>query len=235
MRVDRRGLTSWGVALACAVSVQTAPRPALAKPAKDARFALSIPDGFAPSPRKATTGTIYVAGDFPRFAVVSVTAWPIRELLAAEMAAASLPGLPAPSPPSAADATSAPSFAALGAPEKAVLLLLRARDREASAGALESTLLSSKLEEAKLRFEFDTPLPVSDPDALFEQRGVRQLIRRTTATSTIGSVAVSGGGGGVRAEPAVITVWGSALAQDFEKDLGGVLRDSVSSFDWLGE
>eukprot|EP00964_Phaeocystis_antarctica_P005062 scaffold2766_cov42-Phaeocystis_antarctica.AAC.1 len=51
------------------------------------RFLLDLPEGFVQTKRTAVTGTLFVAGDFPRFAVVSVTAWRVNELLAAEQVA----------------------------------------------------------------------------------------------------------------------------------------------------
>ena len=64
---------------------------------------------------------------------------------------------------------------------------------------------------------------------LEKQRGVRQLIRRTSAIAVLGSVPAAAGGGEVAA---IITVWGSALTQDFDGDLGGPLELSVNSFRW---
>ncbi len=48
-----------------------APLAASAKPFIDERFVLDIPDGYVVSNRKATTGTLFVAGNFPRASVVS--------------------------------------------------------------------------------------------------------------------------------------------------------------------
>ena len=46
----------------------------------DPRFSLTLPAGFVVSKRKAETGTIFVAGNFPRAASISVTAWPVEEV-----------------------------------------------------------------------------------------------------------------------------------------------------------
>ena len=62
---------------------------------------------------------------------------------------------------------------------------------------------------------------------LEKQRGVRQLIRRTSAIAVLGSVPAAAG-----EVPAIITVWGSALTQDFDGDLGDTLELSVNSFRW---
>ena len=71
-------------------------QPALADPRQyidpQGRFALEIPNGFAQSKRTATTGTIFVAGNFPRAATISVVAWPLQELVAEDVKATSLPG-----------------------------------------------------------------------------------------------------------------------------------------------
>ena len=63
--------------LAPALALRTALRPAGAKLVTDpkGRFLLDLPEGFVQSKRLAATGTLFVAGDFPRFAVLSVTAW----------------------------------------------------------------------------------------------------------------------------------------------------------------
>jgi len=92
-----------------------------------------------------------------------------------------------------------------------------------------SELLEADLKQAALRWSFETPLPVSDPDALKKERGVRRLIRRTIASSVLGEVSSAAGG----MEPAVISVWGSALVQDWENDLGPQLQECVASFRWL--
>ena len=55
---------------------------------------MHVPTNFATSARKNTRNTLFVAGDFPRFAVLSVTAWPIQQLLDAEAEASNLPGVP---------------------------------------------------------------------------------------------------------------------------------------------
>ena len=81
----------------------------------------------------AQTGTVFVGGDFVKAAVVSVTVWPVAELLATDSAAQSLPGLPA-----AADATAVDVPAVLAGREpadKLVQVLLRARDRENAGNA----------------------------------------------------------------------------------------------------
>merc|ERR1719446_1387228 len=116
-----------------------APYPALGKIMGDARFSIVPPEGFVRSGRKAETGTLFVAGDFPRFAIVSVTAWPVAALLADDASVRSLPGLPA---SAAKPPPSATSLEQLGTAQETARLLLRKRDRETSAGGLESELLS---------------------------------------------------------------------------------------------
>ena len=147
----------------------------------------------------------------------------LADLFQQEAEALSLPGLPT-------TARSGPvsSLASLGTPQEVATLLTRARDRDASSGALQSELKSFTLSEGKLRMNLETKLPVADPDELERQRGVRQLIRRTTAIALLGSVPGAEG----KVIPAVITVWGSALVQDYDADLGGPLELSVGSFRW---
>jgi hypothetical protein len=130
--------------------------------ADEERFSLALPPGFVRRMKiKATEGTVFVGGNFPRAAIVSVTVWPIDTLLQNDAASQSLPGLPAAAPRSAAAGTLAQIA---DTPEELVKLLLRARDREANNGALQSRLLGYTLSDDKLRFSFDTPLPVADPD-----------------------------------------------------------------------
>jgi len=217
------------LSLAPTLLIPLHPLRASAKPALDAasRFALDIPDDYVVSKRKATTGTLFVAGNFPRFSVVSVTAWPLPALLLDDARGRALPGLPT----SGADVTlaeSATTLGSIGTANSIAQLLLRARDRDASSGALSSILLSSKLSDdgSRLAFDYSTELPVSDPDALQEQRGVRQLIRHTVATSILGSVPGSDGA----PVPAMFSVWASALQQDWEGDLREPLEATVASF-----
>ena len=66
--------------------------------------------------------------------------------------------------------------------------LLRRRDRDASSGALTSKLLSFELSGARLLWTSSTELSVADPEELYKQRGIRQLIRKTAAVSVLGSV-----------------------------------------------
>ena len=118
--------------LAPALALRTALRPAGAKLVTDpkGRFLLDLPEGFVQSKRSAATGTLFVAGDFPRFAVLSVTAWRVDELLAAEQSQMSLPGLPAePTAPVPAPR----ALADLGSASAIAQILMRARDREAKA------------------------------------------------------------------------------------------------------
>jgi len=204
------------------------------KVVKDPRFTLTLPPGFVASRRSAKQGTIYVAGDFPRFAILSVTAWPVSKLLDDDAAAQSLPGLPSSGQPPA-QIKLISSIAQLGPPQQVAKLLLRTRDREASSGALQSDLLSFSADAAadsqdSISFTFETLLPVADPNELEKQRGVRSLTRRTTATSFVVQLLDASGIGG---EPAVISVWGSALLQDWQADLGEPLSHAVRSFRWL--
>lgn len=192
-------------------------------------FTLTLPSGFVRRQQiKATTGTIFVGGNFPRAAIVSVTVWPLDDLLEAEDAARSLPGLPQQKHRSSA----VNSLAQIAdTPKELAALLLRARDRETSNGVRESKLLDFSLSEGKLHFLFETPLPVADPDELEKQRGVRQLIRRTSAASTLACIS---GSGDEPSKQVVVSVWGSALVQDWENDLGVPIEASVGSFSWQG-
>ncbi len=201
-----------------------APLAASAKPFIDERFVLDIPDGYVVSNRKATTGTLFVAGNFPRASVVSVTAWRLQELINEDAKLQELPGIPAEAPPQ----VSGTALKEIGSSAEAARLLLRARDRESSSGALSSELLDSSFsaDGGRLVLSSDTELPVKDPDALFEQRGVRQLIRRTNAAAMLGTVP-AGSGAPV---PAVFCIWASALVEDWEADLKAPLQQAVESF-----
>jgi len=200
------------------------PPPASAgKPVIDKRFALDLPDGFVSSKRTSTTNTIFVAGNFPRAAVVSVTAWPLAALLEEDEAARALPGF---APDAPRFTASARSLSEIAEPDELAKLLIRARDRDASSGALSSVFLASSARDGSLAFTFETALPVQNPDELEKQQGVRSLTRRSTAVASFGSVAGPTGG----REPAILTAWGSCLTKDWDLDLGQTLSKSVDSF-----
>jgi hypothetical protein len=71
----------------------------------------------------------------------------------------------------------------------------------------------------------NAPCPRASQE-LYRQRGLRQLIRRTTASSWLGMV--PGVGGGVP-ELAIISMCGSALQSDWE-ELGPPIETAVASF-----
>jgi len=198
--------------------------PASATLVQDPRFLIDIPEGFVVSKRKATTGTIFVAGNFPRATVMSATAWPITSLLQDDAKGRDLPGLPASAQVQFRPGTE--TLEGLGSAKELALLLLRARDRDGSSGALQSVLNSSQYANGRLEFQYSTESPVADPDALEKERGVRQLIRRTAAASVLGSVPSAGGG----QEPAIYSIFASALEQDWDKDLQAPLERAVKSF-----
>ena len=75
--------------------------------------------------------------------------------------------------------------------DKLVQVLLRARDRENAGNALQSELVGSELANGELRLSFTTQLSVADPDEFEKQRGYRELIRRTTARTTLGATAAA--------------------------------------------
>lgn len=133
--------------LAPALALRTALLPAGAKLVTDpkGRFLLDLPEGFVQTKRTAVTGTLFVAGDFPRFAVVSVTAWRVDELLAAEQGQKSLPGLPA-APTASVQAPQA--LADLGSASAVAQILVRARDREAKA-ATSSELMPAAVSNTR--------------------------------------------------------------------------------------
>ena len=224
-RLHRRAVLA-GAALAPALALVAAPvRPAAAKLVADSksRFVIGVPDGFVQSKRSATTGTLFVAGDFPRSAVLSVTGWPVRALLEADANARNLPGLPA--EPTAPVGPPPAALQDLGSASTVARLLLRNRDRETSSGALTSELLDARFEsDGCLRFSFLTPLPVADPDALEKERGIRELKRRSSAVSFLVALGSEG--------PAVVSAWGSALSQDWETDLGTSIEQAVGAFSW---
>lgn len=213
------------LALAPCVLVGNSPlvQPALAKTFADPRFILDVPDGFVVSKRKATTGTIFVAGNFPRFTVVSATAWPLAALLQDDAKGRDLPGLPSTTVQLNADAT---ALSELGSAKEVAQLLIRARDREASSGALQSVLVGCAFKGDRLEFQYSTESPVADPDALEKERGVRKLIRQTAGASVIGTVPAADG----RSETAIFSVFGSALEQDWNSDLQAPLESAVQSF-----
>lgn len=187
------------------------------------RFALTVPSNFVATKRTASQGTLFVAGDFPRAAVVSVTAWPLSELLLDDAKARSLPGMPAEALRSAAP-TSLSDIAPAGELAK---LLARQRDRE-QGGGLISEVVSFSADGGRLLFELATELPVANPDELEKQRGIRRLIRRTAAVALLGSVPGASG-----PATAVVSAWASCLSQDWEGDLGSPLRESADSFAWV--
>ena len=201
------------------------------RPFSEPRFSLLLPDGYAISKRTATSGTLFVAGNFPRASVVSVSAWPLPQLLAEEQAVLSLPGEPASLPglPPGGVNSLDDAKAALGTSsiDGLTRALLRKRDRESSSGALTSVLSSSDLASGRLSWTASTELSVADPEELYKQRGIRAIIRRTSAVSVYGSVPASSGGGAV---PAVITCFSSALEADWSTELGPALETAVQSF-----
>ena len=229
--ISRRALATIAPAL---LILGTTDRPAFAAPKQYldpmGRFALEIPDGFAMSKRTATTGTIFVAGNFPRAATISVNAWPLEALVTEDVASQALPGLEA---PKAVQLPAAPKNlreidAALGGDGQALFkVLLRKRDREASSGALSSLPLgdAAAAEDGHLTWSSTTNLPVADPEELFKQRGVRELVRRTTAASYLGSVP----DGEAAGKAAVISICASCLQQDWN-ELGPALEQAVASF-----
>ena len=225
--LPRRG--ALGAALALPLLLSSPPRAARAFVGKTfvdpaGRFALTIPPKYAVLKRMATTGTIYVAGDFPRSSIVSVTAWPLAKLVESDAAAQALPGLP-PSPPRPAG----PSLADIGSPAAVAEMLIRERDREASQVGRSQLRGTPELTPSEvLRFSLETNLPVADPDALEKERGVRELVRRTVARSEVGEVVDADGARRL----AVISVWGSSLVQDWGADLGPALQECVNSFSW---
>ena len=215
MRVVAGGpILSRRVALAlCTPSLFGWPAPAVwaSKPYLESRFVVDIPDGFVVSKRKATTGTIFVAGNFPRASVVSITAWPLIPLLREDARSRDLPGFPA--EPALRVPDGPITLDALGSAKDVSQLLLRARDRDASSGALQSVLSHAKLDGDRLQFLYTTESPVADPDALEKERGTRQLIRVTTGTSMLGTVPSADG----TPESAIFTIFASALQQDWDK------------------
>lgn len=109
-------------------------------------FYIALPSGYVRSKRKATQGTIFVGGNFPRASIVSVTAWALDELLQQDAQAQSLPGLPA-APEIRKPAARLTSLKDLGSAQQVAMLLLRSRDREASAAAVQSELVSFKFDD----------------------------------------------------------------------------------------
>lgn len=200
------------------------PKAALAKPYSDPRFSLVLPDGFATSKRTAKEGTIFVAGNFVKGAVVSVCAWPLEPLLREDALLQALPGIepppPAKLPPSVR--TLADVENALGGTDNLARVLMRRRDRESSSGALTSVLKAVSADDGQDRLVWSatTDLPVADPEELYKQRGIRGLLRVTNAASFLGTVDDS---------PAIVTIFGSVLESDYA-EFGPLLESSVSSF-----
>ena len=240
--VSRRALLALAPALS-AFPVLVPPLPAFAsRPISDPRFSLLLPDGFAVSKRKATQGTLFVAGDFPRAAVVAVSAVPISDLITEEQQVQSLPGMAAQAP--VAGLSSFTSLADVqqvlggGTTDGLTRVLMRRRDRDASSGALMSKLVSFELSGARLSWISSTELSVADPEELYKQRGVRKLIRQTAAVSVLSSVpALNSAGGPSSTErvPAIISCFASALEADWTpSELGTVLQTAVASFEVTG-
>jgi hypothetical protein len=214
--VTRRSLLH----LAPALPILLTPTASYAKPYSEERFSLIIPDGFALSKRTGTTGTIFVAGNFPRASVISVTCWPVTTLLEDDFKAQALPGIePAPVPPLRAPLQLSDLESALGGTENLAKLLLRRRDRDS--GALTSVLRSSEAQSQRVRWSATTELPVADPEELYKQRGVRSLVRKTTAASWLGSVGDQ--------QDAVFSICASALEENWD-EFGPGLEAAVDSF-----
>ena len=183
LNLNRRSVLVLAPALAAQPSALVLPASAKVVADPKGRFVLDLPEGFVQTKRTATTGTVFVAGDFPRFAVVSVTAWRVNELLEADTADRSLPGLPA--APIASAVATPQSLEALGSAKAVAQILVRARDREAKA-AISSELVDATFEaDGSLRFSFLSPLAVADPDGLEKERGIRELKRRSSAVATL--------------------------------------------------
>jgi hypothetical protein len=131
------------------------------------RFALEIPDGFAQSKRTAQTGNIFVAGNFPRAATISVYAWPLQELIAEDSRAQTLPGIQPAAPPKlpAGMRSMQDVQDVLGGETQLFNLILRKRDRESSSGALTSAPLGvPRMTDGHLQWSSTTELPVADPE-----------------------------------------------------------------------
>ena len=123
------------------------------RPISDPRFSLLLPDGYAVSKRSTKQGTLFVAGDFPRAAVVSVSAWPLSELIEEEARGRSLPGMAADSASVPAGVTSLDDVKAIlgGSADGLARVLLRRRDVESSSGSLASILLKTELTGQRLQ------------------------------------------------------------------------------------
>ena len=146
----------------------------------------------------------------------------------------SLPGMAADAPmavpASFAGLTDVQQVLGGGSTDGLTRALLRRRDRDASSGALTSKLLSFELSGARLLWTSSTELSVADPEELYKQRGIRQLIRKTAAVSVLGSV--PGATSGSAPIPAIISCFASALEADWSpSELGPALETSVQSFE----
>ena len=227
----RRSLVAIAPALLTGIMLPMAPAVADTRLYIDpsGRFSLEIPNGFAQSKRTATQGTIFVAGNFPRAATISVNAWPLRDIVNEEARSQALPGLEVPQPralPASLNSLKAVQDE-LGGEKAFTQLLLRKLDREKSSGALTSELISSTAQGEGLLWSSSTDLPVADRDALFEQRGLRRLIRRTSSATFLGTVPDA-----LKTDPvlpAVISICGSALESDWE-ERGPPIERAVASF-----
>lgn len=121
----------------------------------------------------------------------------------------------------------AQSLPDLGSVKELAPLLLRARDRSATGGGLNSVLSGAAFEAGgRLVWSTTTELKVADADALEKERGVRKLIRVTGAVSVLGSVAGEGGA----STPAIVSAWGSCLQQDWDDDLRAPIEAALASF-----
>jgi len=210
--------------------ITTPPAFAL-RPYAEPRFLVNLPDGFAVSKRKATSGTIFVAGNFPRAAVVSVSIWPLNALLDEDIKATTLPGIAALSPKSVP--TDLRTLAEVqkvvpgdGSLENFASLLLRKRDREASSP--QSLLRGCRLEDGgqRLLWSTSTEFPVADAEELYRLKGVRNLVRIASAATVLGHIRLANGERAL----ALFTYCGSALETDWQADLGGSIEGSISSF-----
>jgi len=206
--------------------------PAFAvRPYAEPRFLVNLPDGFAVSKRKATSGTIFVAGNFPRAAVVSVSIWPLVALVDEDIKATSLPGIAAASPRSVPNNVRTleelqKAVPGDGSLENFARLLLRKRDREANSP--QSLLRGCRLEDGgqRLLWSTSTEFPVADAEELYRLKGVRALVRIASAATVLGHIPLANG----ERVLALFTYSGSALETDWQADLGQPIETSIASF-----
>jgi len=176
-----------------------------------------LPDAKTGNGRRGSS--IFTAGDMAKAEVVAVERFPTKVLLEEEGITVD---------PSSADSLS--TFPKIGSPVVVAELLNQRRERDRAGNGSKAKLVKESVrvsEDGKtLEFELRTNIDVQKPELLFEQTGLKELIRITLAKAELRSAV----GGGPDENPQMMIVYASALQQDYMGVDGNEMRDSVRSF-----